>query len=383
MAIKKYPSQLLGQEVWGYDTRIHGKRYRKLGFSSKQAAETALFNKRVEANEVRAGVRAPHAPVMVKAVVEARIRQLGEEKYSRKNSARVLRAWLDLLPSDLKLHELTIADITRYRDARLFEVKPQTVFREITDIMSCLSLARETFPGLDTWSPPRRPKLKVPKGNRQVVITLEQIKRMLDDLRRPKEEVEQWREYRARLDAADFFQIALQTAGRKSEIRTLRWLDVYWQSKRLKLDSTKTGEEGVIEIPDSLVELLHRRREEQQPPSPYVFPSDITPTRPVARFRTETLRTAAERCEIPWGYNEPNGIVLHTTRHTAVTAMLEAGYDLATVQAQSRHSTRQMLMRYAHASARSKRQAAGALDQFNTSVPLEQREGMAGAGGRR
>ena len=44
--------------------------------------------------------------------------------------------------------------------------------------------------------------------------------------------------------------------------------------------------------------------------------------------------------------------------------MLEARYDLLTVQAQTRYSDKTMLMRYGHASARSRRAAVTALDQF-------------------
>ena len=79
---------------------------------------------------------------------------------------------------------------------------------------------------------------------------------------------------------------------------------------------------------------------------------------------TKIIRDAAKKLGIPWGYGSRGGIVLYTTRHTAATAMLDAGNDLATVQAQTRHSTRQMLMRYGHATARSRRAAASALDSF-------------------
>jgi integrase len=170
------------------------------------------------------------------------------------------------------------------------------------------------------------------------------------------------REYRARLDAADFFQLVLQSAMRPDEAIRRAFTDVLWHSSRLIIDATKTDEEGTIDLPESCREMLTRRRE-QNPGSRWIFPSDIKPGKHLVRAPTELIRRAAKELKIPWGY-EDNGIVLYTTRHTAATLMLDAGHDLPTVQAQTRHSTKTMLMRYGHASARSRRAAANTLDSL-------------------
>jgi integrase len=368
MAVQKYFSKLLGRETWGYDARIRGKRRHKIGFSTKPKAEEALLKARIAANERAAGVGGDAPPVTVKRLVASRIKQIGDATYTRRQAAKVLNAWLEMLPDDLTAGELTTAHIALYRDARLTQVKPQTVSREISDIMGCLNSAHERHAELSEWRAPRRPKLKTFKGWRTVIITPEQIAQLLSDLRRPKEPTEQRREYRARLDAADFFQVALLTLGRKGEVRRLSWRDVNWKTKRLRIDSLKTGAQGEIEMSDGLVEILARRRAAQDSACEWVFPSDQNPQQPLSRFRTEILRRAAERCGIPWGYKEPHGIVLHTTRHTSVTALLAAGHDLATAQAKSRHSTRQLLMRYGHTQPERERAATQTLDQFSVSA---------------
>ena len=365
MSVRKFHSKLLGQDCWGFDARIKGRRVRKIGFSSKENAELALSKLRIAANERRAGV-APKARITVKQLVDARCKQIGETRPSRKHSGVVLHAWLDTLPKGLLVEDLTTAHMSKYADARLEKVKAQTVWREVTDIATCLSRAREIFSELADWRPPRRPRAKVPHSFRSVTITSGQAKSLLEQLRRPREEIENSTEYGARLDAADFFEIALQTMGRSDEIRTLRWVDIYWKEKKLRIDSKKTGVEGVIFIPDSLVELFKRRRTSQDPASVYIFPSRRNPLRPICRFPIQILRRAAAALEIPWGYGDPQGIVLHTTRHTGVTALLEAGFDLATVQAQSRHSTQAMLMRYSHSNADGQRATTRALAAFLT-----------------
>jgi integrase len=369
--VKKY-----NRKVWGFVGYIDGVRKRKFGFATEEKAQTAFYNARVAARERRAGVLPDDAPVTVKELIETRIKKLpvpkGSPGHHSRNQAIVdLNRFLALLPDKLLVTQLTTADIARYRDARLGAgLAPQTVFREITNIQACLNSARETFPQLDNWRPPARPKLKVPKGNRNRVIAPDEAAQILARLRREREsthkrcKVEPLREYRARLDAADFFQFALQTAMRPDEIVRSEWSHVLWHTSRLLIDATKTDEEGTIDLPESCLEMLKRRREQNQD-SHWIFPSDIKRGRHLVRAPAELIRRAAYELKIAWGYAE-GGIVLYTTRHTAATAMLDAGHDIATVQAQTRHSTKTMLFRYAHATARSRRAAASSLDSFGS-----------------
>jgi integrase len=383
MGVKQEFSAKLNKKTWGYDARITGKRVRCFGFSSRSAAEIALANARVKANERRAGVipEEPPAVITVRQLVERRIKVLPVPRgapgyYSRNQAIGDLERFLTLVDGDMPVHKLSTAHTAIYRDARLAAgLQPQTVFRELTNLQACFNSAREHFAELEAWRPPARPKLKVPRGQREATYAPEDAARLLAHLRRPREEThpcyarEPARSYRARLDAADSFQIALQTAGRCGEVISLRWTDVLWHKNALRVEATKTNEEGVIFLPESLVEMLRRRRAAQSPPSEWVFPSDLRPDEHVSRGFVSIVRQAALDLGIPWGYGTPGGVVFHTTRHTATTAMLDAGYDLPTVQAQTRHSDKTMLMRYGHASARSRRGAATALDQFAADTP--------------
>ncbi|HEX8179463.1 MAG TPA: site-specific integrase [Pyrinomonadaceae bacterium] len=177
------------------------------------------------------------------------------------------------------------------------------------------------------------------------------------------------RAYRARLDAALFFQLGLQMGQRGSERARLRWTDVIWHCGALKIDQTKTGDEGLVFLPDDLLTLLRARKSAQVPASEWVFPSDIKRGQAVdVRALVEVVRRAARDLNIPWGLKTPGGIVSHTTRHTFTTALLDAGYDIGTVQAQTGHSDRTMLLRYSHATVKSRRAATAAVAQF---VPPE------------
>jgi integrase len=374
MAVKKLFIKKYGRKVWGYIAFIDGARRRKFGFATQEKAETALYNARIAAQERGAGIQPDTSPVTVKQIIEARIKSLPVPKgfpghHSRKQAVVDLNRFLATLPPGLLVTQLAKAHTAGYRDARLEAgLAPQTVFRELTNIQACFNSASEKFPQLETWKPPARPKLKTPRGSRNRVVSPDEAARLLAHMRRSRMAThkrckqEPIREYRARLDAADFFQLLLQSAMRPDEAVRRSFSDVIWHSSRLRIDATKTDEEGMIDLPESCVEMLRRRRE-QNPSAHWIFPSDKRPGKHLESAPIVLIRRAAKDLGIPWGY-ENNGIVLYTTRHTAATAMLDAGYDLPTVQAQTRHSTKTMLMRYGHASARSRRAAASTLDSF-------------------
>jgi hypothetical protein len=74
MAVKKYYSALLKQEVWGYDAQIKGRHVHKIGFSSQENAELALAIRRVKANARGAGIVLETMRVTVKQLVAACIK---------------------------------------------------------------------------------------------------------------------------------------------------------------------------------------------------------------------------------------------------------------------------------------------------------------------
>lgn len=381
MGVRQFKSKRLGRDTWGFDARIRGRRVQKTGFSTKKAAELALANARVHANEVAAGVRIEpeqRAVVSVRQVIERRKKQLpvpaGSRGYSsRKQAARNLDRFLAWLSDPgMDVRDLQTAHLAAFRDDQLAKgLLPQSVLNVLTPVMSTLHSARENFPALDGWQPPAWPKLTLPKGKKQVVYAPDTAAELLAHLRRPRDAShptfkngESRRSYRARLDAADYLQMALQSGLRGCELRARSWADVVWHRSALRVDNTKAGDEGTVYLPESLLEMLRRRRERQSPESPWIFPNDLDSARHHRRGYGEVIRAACETLGIPWGYKASGGVVLHTTRHTAATAMLDEGWDVATVQSQMRWSDRTMLLNYGHATTRSRRGAATALDKF-------------------
>jgi integrase len=370
--IKKQWSDRFGREVWGYDARIGKRRRQKFGFSSESAAKIALAKARVAAFDREHGVAPPEPKpaVTVRQLVERRKSQMQGSKSQRK-SARLLERWLDTLPPGLLVTELTTAVLQEWIDLRAGKVSHETVFREMTDICSCIGRAPEIFSALKDWRPPRRPRMRVPTLRRERVITREEAARLLAWLRRPKGRQYwrdgrgvEWADYvRFRHDAADLLQIALLTAARRGEILSLRWSDVDFERQALRITGTKTERVRIIPMAAPLVSLLKRRRESRG--GPLVFPVGRMT---LLMSTSKVFRAAGRAVGVPYGRDVPGGWILHDARHTAITAMLDAGYSLESVRQISGHSARVIAMRYAHASDASVRAAVSALDQFGGEI---------------
>ena len=110
-----------------------------------------------------------------------------------------------------------------------------------------------------------------------------------------------------------------------------------------------------IPIAGVLVDVLA----EQPQLAPWVFPNPRTqkPYTTVALI----LRRALERAKITTGDVTP-----HTLRHTAISRMIEAGYDDYAIMAISGHSSTRMLARYTHPSEARKMDAVESFSVVTT-----------------
>lgn len=358
-----------GNLVWKYDIRVKGKRYRKSDFSTRQKAETAASLVRIRATERAAGLVVDTSRVTVAEILKGHLKRLpvpkGSRGYeSRLQAARDINRFLKMIPADLLATELKTAHLTQYQDNRLPGRSYDTVFREITNIVTPLNSAWERFPSLENWRPPKRPTADKPKGGkrgRQAVYKPNDFARLIQYLRRPSEGKEHPLILQARISAADALQLAVATAGRAKEVRTRRWADIQWDTGKMRVDDFKQNSEDWTILSDEAMTMLRRRKSEQNPQSEFIFPSAKDRTRPVRQLPVQIIRRAAQHLGIEWGYDSPNGVVFHTARHTATTAMLASGVDMATVQSQTRHSDRSMAQRYGHATDHSRRLAAAAV----------------------
>jgi len=76
------------------------------------------------------------------------------------------------------------------------------------------------------------------------------------------------------------------------------------------------------------------------------------------------LRRACEELGIPYGKNIEDGLILHTTRHTVTTHLVESGLDYDTIGLITGHKAKELIAHYSHKTPQSVARAAAALEQI-------------------
>lgn len=362
---------------WGFDIWLRDpvKRVREAGFQTRGDAEAAVGRIRQLEKEGKYGFITSGSAPTLEELIEKRLASIRNPR-ERVRSTRILGDLASVLPNKMKVTDLKSAHLQLFVERRLTDgIKPQSVNREMNSIVACLNAARLLFASLDQWIPPRAPRPKAPKGRRERVITADEMERLLGHLLAPRQEGEREAAARSRRDVGLIVRMALLTGLRHGEINRLRWRDLDG-TRSLKVVGTKTEMVAnptryITPLTPTMLEIIAERRRRSS--SPYIFSRSggMLP-----KFY-EIIQKACAACGIVWGRDTEGGLVLHDARHTATTQLLQAGLDLATIQAITGHSDKTMVLYYSHATLASRERAAAALEAYaGDPGPAEPQEGV-------
>jgi integrase len=163
--------------------------------------------------------------------------------------------------------------------------------------------------------------------------------------------------------------LAFNTTMRSCEIRGLRWRDVNFLERTLKVrrsfTKTDAGERVIPLNADALAAILQLRERAKLlfgavlDPDWYILPRHIgykvkpDPTRPMSSWRSawRSLRKAAGLA----------GLRFHDLRHHAITELAESAASDQTIMAIAGHVSHRMLAHYSHVRLEAKRRALDAL----------------------
>jgi integrase len=156
------------------------------------------------------------------------------------------------------------------------------------------------------------------------------------------------------------------TGARLGEIARIRWEHIDWENRVLQIHGTKTEYVSsslvrYLELTPTMENIL-RERQKLNRFGEYVF----CRTGNTITHYHQIMKQAAKTVGIPYGAGKRGGFVGHDARHTAITRMLQAGIDLATVGSITGHSDKTLILHYSHATRESKRIASKVLDDFGT-----------------
>jgi len=311
-------------------TRIHRVVGRESDGVTRTQCQDFIEQKRTEAREGRfalpKGRKTEQTFANAGASYIAKLRETDGKGIERKE--RQFSLHLNPFFGTLPLAKISTFDIARYRKQRASAgASKGTVNRELAVVSHLFSKAVEWG-----WTQ-NRPKIERFKEDaaRIVYLTQEQCQRVIDA---------------ARCDQSPhiypFAVIALSTSMRMSEILTMRRENVDLNRRRIYIPKAKAGARDQP-ITAELAGFLADHIDQLPTDTEWLFPSSVGISGHLA-----TIRKAHRRVIIAAGL-DPNVIVRHTFRHTAITHLVQAGVDLPTVQKISGHKTLSMVARYSHA----------------------------------
>lgn len=224
----------------------------------------------------------------------------------------------------------------------LTSTKAATINRELAALSHLFNKAIE-WGWID-----RRPalirRLKEDRG-RIVYLTVDQIDRLIEAAKQDDNP-----------QVLAFIVIGLETAMRRSEILSIRREHVDLDRLTIFVPQAKAGAREQP-ITRRLVEFLRAYLGTLPAEEQWLFPSAGSATGHTTDIR-KGFRRAVAAAEL-----DPDQIVRHTLRHTAITHLVQAGVDLPTVKRISGHKTLIMVERYAHANGAHIRTALDKLEE--------------------
>lgn len=348
-----FERQTNGDGVYTVNIMVDGQRiHRVIGRESegttRSQAEEFIEKVRQDAKHNRLSLPKGRKIVLsLRSAVEKYLIKLDEEG-GKDLIMKRRRFSLHLVPffCEVPLSKISSYDIERYKKHRLQEVairggaerkiqnssqekttSPGTINRELAALSHLFSKAIEWG-----WIDRRPVNIKRFKENpgRITYLSIDQIKRLIEFAKQDQN-----------AHIYPFIIIGLETAMRRMEILSIRREHVNLQQRTIYIPEAKAGSREQP-ITQHLAQFLENYMAALPKGSEWLFPS------PAAKEgHAMDIRKPFRRVVIAAGLN-PNEVVRHTLRHTAITHLVQAGVDLPTVKRISGHKTLIMVERYAH-----------------------------------
>lgn len=230
--------------------------------------------------------------------------------------------------NETSLNKVSSFDIERYKKFRLEnKIAQSTINRELATLSHLFSKAVEW-----QWLDKKPAVIKRFKEvqSRITYLTVEQIDRLIDVAKQDNHP-----------QIYLFIVIGLETAMRRMEILSIRLEHIDLEKRIIHIPHAKTGARQQP-ITKHLAEILVNQIRTIETSQIWLFPAEKSST-----GHTVNIEKAFRRVVKNAGM-DPNEVVRHTLRHTAITHLVQAGIDLPTVKRISGHKTLLMVERYSH-----------------------------------
>ncbi|WP_082504100.1 site-specific integrase [Methylobacterium sp. Leaf111] len=217
------------------------------------------------------------------------------------------------------LRDLTSGQFAVYRNARLKDVGPDTVRRELSLLRHCFEIARREWDIPIAKNPLHDIRFPAPGLPREERLTEESARTILSVIGTLRNK-----------HAKSLIVLAIETGMRRGELLSLEWKDVDLQKRTARLRDTKNGRPRTVPLTTRAIDELS----DIERVSKKVLPIYGN----AARLTWERVRLKA---------NLP-GLRFHDLRHEALSRFFEMGLTIPEVAVISGHRDTKMLMRYTH-----------------------------------
>jgi len=326
-----------GNDRWCIDYRRNGERIREM-IPEATCREEALYVLRKRITEL---FDTRHRPKRTPTFRSWADEYLTEYAKPRKLSWKTDRAYIEanMKPffKDVLISEITPIDIRKYIKLRLESgVSSTTVNR-------CLQILRKMFNlaidcKLLETNPIKKGTLFSEKGNtKDRILTYEEEGRLLENCTEHLKPI---------------VIIALSTGLRRGEILSLKWSDIDFQGKAMKVEREKGGSIPFIFLTESVTrQLAMLKAKAGKAEHVFVNPKSGKPFVEIGK----AFRAACRRAGI-------KGLRFHDLRHTFASRLIEKGVDIVTVRDLLGHSSVKLTERYTHSRNESRRRAIELLE---------------------
>jgi len=246
---------------------------------------------------------------------------VGKKGYASEKSRLNALARRDIGKKKMSL--ITAADFVKYRDMRLKQVKPDTVIRELNLISSIYNHARREW-NMHIDNPASSECVKRPPTGKGRTRRLNdgEYQLLIDSLTAARNK-----------KVLPFFLLAIETACRRSEMLSLRWVDIDLNNQVADLRDSKNNQARSVPLSLTAIEILKAIDSSGD----MVF--DLTPD-----AIKGVWKRACKRVGI-------TGLRVHDLRHEATSRLFEKGLDSMIVAQVTGHRDMRMLQRYTQVKA--------------------------------
>jgi integrase len=324
-----------GDAGYSINVMVDGKRiHRVIGRESegvtRQQAEELIEKLRTDARHGRLNLpvgrktRLSFKSAAIKYL--AKLKEEGGKDIKMKNT----RINLHLVPffTDNPLDKICSFDIERYKKFRLEEkASPATVNRELAVLSHILTKALEWL-----WVDKRPAVIRQCKEEQRRIsyLTIEQINRLLEAAKQDQNP-----------QIYPFIFIGLETAMRRMEILSIKLTDIDLDRHMIYIPHAKAGARQQP-ITSNLARFLKDVISKSCHNQIWLFPAKKSVSGHTVNIE-KAFRRVVRAAKL-----DPNEVVRHTLRHTAITHLVQAGVDLPTVKRISGHKTLAMVEQYSH-----------------------------------